>query len=237
MSRGLSQRFRWQRAALAILACATAAVGTTGHAWSQPASAYHWSGFHAGAHSGVIASQETRNGITPLAEIKRQSGLGWLAGLHVGYDQQWSAKVIAGAEASLSGMILSTNSRSLIHAPSFYLSRASWLASLTGRVGWAEGPWLFYLRGGYAAVQVKFTGLETAANDSVHVGGVRHGWTIGGGIEYQVNQRIGVGIEYGHFDFGTRHYLATTALGSPLNSRVNYSLDRVLLRLNYRFAD
>lgn len=203
----------------------------------RPASGTSWTGFHIGAHAGGIASHETRNGIAPLAEIKRQSGLGWLAGLHVGYDQHLAAKALVGVEASMSGMVLSTNSRSLIHAPSFYLSRATWLATLTGRVGWAEGPWLIYLRGGYAAVQVKFTGLETAANDSVHVGGVRHGWTIGGGVEYQVTQRVGIGVEYGHFDFGTRHYLATTALGSPLNSRVSYSLDRVLLRLNYRFAD
>jgi opacity protein-like surface antigen len=203
----------------------------------QPASGAIWTGFHVGAHAGGIMSQETRNGVTPLAEIKRQSGLGWLAGLHVGYDRQIAANALVGMEASMSGIVLSTNSRSLIHAPSFYLSRANWLATLTGRLGWAEGPWLVYVRGGYAATHVKFTGLETAANDSVHVGGVRHGWTIGGGIEYQVSQRVGVGIEYGHFDFGTQHYLATTALGSPLNSRVRYSLDRVTLRLNYRFPD
>ncbi len=237
MSRGSLLRFRWQQTALAALACATAAVGTTGHAWSQSASAYDWTGFRAGAHFGGIISRETRNGIAPLAEIKRQSGLGWLAGLHVGYDQQLATKAIVGVEASMSGLVLSTNSRSLIHAPSLYLSQANWLASLTGRLGWAEGPWLVYLRGGYAATHVKFTGLETAANDSVHVGGVRHGWTIGGGVEYRINQQVGVGIEYGHFDFGTRHYLATTALGSPLNSRVSYSFDRVLVRLNYSLGN
>lgn len=229
-SRGLS--------AVAVAGAWVAAVaGASAQTLPRPVSGDSWTGFHIGAHAGGIMSQETRNGITPLAEIKRQSGLGWLAGLHIGYDQKFATNALAGVEASISGIGLSTNSRSLIHAPSFYLSRANWLATLTGRLGWAEGPWLVYLRGGYAATQVKFTGLETAANDSVHVGGVRHGWTIGGGVEYQVSQRLGVGIEYGRFDFGTEHYLATTALGSPLNSRVRYAQDRVTLRLNYRFAD
>ncbi len=228
-----------QHARLVGLMGATALVSamTVNNASAEPAQGFSWTGFHIGAHTGGIVSRETRYGVTPLAEIKRQSGLGWLAGVHLGYDHRLGGHAVAGVEASMSGLVLSTNSRSLIHAPSLYLSQANWLASLTGRLGWAEGPWLVYLRGGYAATHVKFTGLETAANDSVHVGGVRHGWTIGGGVEYRITQQVGVGVEYGHFDFGTRHYLATTALGSPLNSRVNYSFDRVLLRLNYRLSN
>ena len=58
---------------------------------------------------------------------------------------------------------------------------------MTGRLGWAWGPWLFYGKGGLAVLDAKtnvsdfgrrYTGYRIAVM-STHIG-----WTAGGGIEY-----------------------------------------------------
>jgi len=91
---------------------------------------------------------------------------------------------------------------------------------LTGRIGWAWGPWMLYGKGGLAVLEAKtdvtditysfttkgpdrhnttntYYGLGAADNDS------RVGWTAGAGFEYLWNSAWSVKVEYQFFDFGT----------------------------------
>ena len=91
---------------------------------------------------------------------------------------------------------------------------------LTGRIGWAWGPWMLYGKGGLAVLEAKtdvtditysfttkghdghnttntYYGLGAADNNS------RVGWTAGAGFEYLWNSAWSVKVEYQFFDFGT----------------------------------
>ena len=77
---------------------------------------------------------------------------------------------------------------------------------MTGRLGWAWGPWLLYGKGGFAVLEAKTYVNELDPNE--HIGSpafndTRVGWTAGGGFEYLWNPAWSVKVEYQYFDFGT----------------------------------
>jgi outer membrane immunogenic protein len=137
-------------------------------------------------------------------------------------------------EGSISGVKLSEDSPSVVAPTSHYITKDDWLATATARLGYVSGPWLVYARGGYAATKVTFIG--TTPGDYVSVDGTRNGWALGGGVEYMVTRNVSIGVEYSHYDFGTHHYDSLSVGGLPLHADVDFKLDTVMLRANYRFG-
>lgn len=70
-----------------------------------------------------------------------------------------------------------------------------------------------------------------------HIGGMRYGWTLGGGVEYAMDDKWSIRIEYSHSDFGTKHYMNPHSGGSPTpgDAWAKLTDERVSLGLNYRF--
>ena len=160
----------------------------------------------------------------PLQTNQTPSGL--FGGGTVGYNMQRGALVF-GIEADFGAMDLNGSAR-LNGAPLYntagtalpYTETASshissgFYGDLTGRVGWAWGPWMLYGKGGLAVLEAK-TNVTDAAytvagsptttyqpfggsnNDS------RVGWTAGAGFEYLWGPAWSVKVEYQYFDFGT----------------------------------
>jgi len=166
----------------------------------------------------------------PLHTNQSESGV--FGGGTIGYNIQRGG-LVAGIEADFGDMGLS-GSQALSHAPVFHnvgappvstlfpyneTARANistgFYADLTGRLGWAWGPWMFYGKGGLALLEAK-----TNVSDQIYsrtVGTLtqtwfpgattdnesRVGWTAGAGFEYLWNQAWSVKVEYQYFDFGT----------------------------------
>jgi outer membrane immunogenic protein len=221
--------------ALAALSAPAFAAESSADMPTKAEFAARWSGLYVGGQIGALWSDETRDTIEPLTEVFSHSGSGWLGGAHVGYDYQFAPSLLIGVEGAFSGTSLSKNSPSVVFPPSGYETDVDWLATLTGRLGYVSGSWLVYARGGYAATSVNFIG--TTPGDSVSVGGTRNGWTLGGGVEYMLNRNFSVGVEYNHYDFGTKHYLSQTVGGHPLDADVAFRLDSAMLRASFRFGD
>lgn len=130
-----------------------------------------------------------------------------------------------------------------------------WLFTARGRLGWAVQPQLlFYATGGLAVTDLK-VGNNFGDNCTVGVCGIPSngglsntsktlvGYSLGGGLEYALNQNWSVKGEYLYVNFGnasTTLTIAQPAFGLPVSNamittaKLNASIAR--LGLNYRFG-
>jgi len=84
---------------------------------------------------------------------------------------------------------------STIRSPFFptsdsYSADVDFLTTVTGRIGYAQGKWLAYAKGGWAGADVQLTlfdhGIPVRANSSDFA----NGWTVGGGGEYAIGRNV-----------------------------------------------
>jgi outer membrane immunogenic protein len=160
-----------------------------------------WSGLYGGVHIGGAWADLTTTdldsywadapGSIPLKTKQSQSGV--FGGGTIGYNMQRGG-VVFGIEADFGAMGISGNKR--ITNPDFPVDDETAFAhistgfygDLTGRLGWAWGPWLLYGKGGFAVLEAKTYVNETDFVTPEHIGApafndTRVGWTAGGGVE------------------------------------------------------
>lgn len=109
-----------------------------------------------------------------------------LGGLQVGGVHQFAPNWVAGIEGQYSWL---PGSASHARVGPFDLTRdRNALGSLTGRLGYAAGPTLLYVKGGYAYQDTTY-GVRSVAGPAAFTldGGKKNGYTIGGGLEYLVS--------------------------------------------------
>src|SRR5689334_17026782 len=117
-----------------------------------------------------------------------------------------------------------------------------WLATLRGRAGIASGPALFYVTGGLAVGNVKFSqNFFHFASGSFEAGAIddtRAGWTVGGGIEYAFSNNWSVKGEYLYVDLGRAGFNSANNLFPTFtasnSARLTENIGRV--GLNYKFG-
>jgi outer membrane immunogenic protein len=206
-----------------------------------------WTGFYIGAHVGGF-----------WADIKNRDldgwtghGLDWgwnnsndgvFGGGTVGYNYQTGAFVF-GVEGDFGGAGL-TNSwnNGLIagSAGSFWAkSDASFYADVTGRLGYAAGPALFYVKGGWAYLDANISvggvdpvfGVWSVKNSALD------GWTVGGGIEYMWSPSWSVKAEYLYFDFGRNHTDWIDPAGFDWRFDHDLTVNSFKVGLNYHFGN
>jgi opacity protein-like surface antigen len=183
-----------------------------------------WTGFYIGAHVGGIwadiRDRDLDGFITPgLARTFNNNNSGVFGGGTVGYNYQagnWgfgSGAVVIGVEADFGGAGLNNSFNDGLLPTQFGFLRikndGNFYADVTGRLGYAVGPALFYAKGGWAFLDTNFT------VDGCCLAGVPFsikgnnngldGWTVGGGIEYMWSPSWSVKAEYLFFDFSRNH--------------------------------
>jgi outer membrane immunogenic protein len=217
-----------------------------------------WTGFYIGAHVGGfwadIKDRDIDGFITPgLEQSFNNNNSGVFGGGTVGYNYQagnWgfgSGAVVIGVEADFGGAGLtnSFNDGVLVGSPGFLHIKndASFYADVTGRLGYAVGPALFYAKGGWAFLDTNFTvdGCCIAgAPFSVHNNNNNglDGWTVGGGIEYMWSPSWSVKAEYLFFDFSRNHDHADfvdPVLGRTFRFDNELQVNSFKVGLNYHF--
>lgn len=109
-----------------------------------------------------------------------------------------------GIEADFGGLGIS-HSQTPYCSSNLYYSHIGdgFYADVTGRLGYAVRPALFYAKGGWAYFDGGLNITDGAATPAVSAtkNGV-DGWIVGGGIEYKINPAWSVKGEYRYFDFG-----------------------------------
>jgi opacity protein-like surface antigen len=227
----------WRALVVALALCgavsAAQAADQSVPAPAQYGSAYfpqsvYWSGFYVGLNAGgAFASGPYTDPFDGLSTNPTSATV--IGGGQFGANWQLDS-VVVGFEVDGDGMgVYGTQTDA---AGDTHLLRASWLSTLTARVGYAFNTWLFYVKGGFAAGNERDT-LVTAAGARFNTStATPFGWTVGAGIEYGLTHNWSARLEYDFIDLSNSNLTLTGLAGSsPLS--VNYTLQRFLLGVNY----
>lgn len=161
---------------------------------------------------------------------------GAIYGVHVGYNWQ-RGPIVFGVEAAYNGTNMDGNETitALVIGPLPINVESEreldWYATLVGRLGYASGNVLFYGFGGLAWGTVDTTLSVPLLGASVSGDTDHLGWTAGVGIEYALNERFSVRVEYSHVDLGEESF----SLGG-IEDEVDMSFDAIKIGASYRFG-
>ena len=138
------------------------------------AAIYDWTGIYVGVNAGLGVGRDLTTINAPptnFTEISYQSPFGALGGVQAGYNWQ-AGHWVFGVEADIQGADLHDNytcvSSCLPIRSITFDQRIDWFGTARARLGYASGPVLTYVTGGFAYANVK----DTIANTFVPVGGI-----------------------------------------------------------------
>jgi outer membrane immunogenic protein len=202
---------------------------------AAPAPTRSWNGFYAGINGGYVWGRTNHFDFIGDASTAPHNVSGSIAGGTVGYNRQLAGKFVIGAEgdgdwANIAGKTSCPND-------SFNCStHASALASIRGRIGYAQKRFLLFGTSGlgigdftYRAFLVS-TGVDFIAPYSI----TKEGWVVGGGAEYALRHKITLKGEYDYYGFMN----STVPVGKFDNdgaTTLNTNLQVFKIGLNYRF--
>ena len=203
---------------------------------------YDWTGFYIGANGGWGQSNSCVNfdvfGVDFADGCRSRSG--GLVGGQIGY--RWQANQwVFGVEAQGDWADLSHTRVSLLDPTLSTRTKTDGIGLFTGQIGYAWNQALFYVKGGAAVTNNRFSihdnlnfGAELASASATRWGG-----TVGAGFEYGFAPNWSFGVEYNHLFMGDANNSFT---GLPVfaanfaNSRITQDVDMVTARINYRFG-
>jgi outer membrane immunogenic protein len=175
-----------------------------------PLPMFSWTGFYIGAHAGY--GWGTNDWTDPAGFALGGAGAtygndtdGFFGGGQLGFDYQFAPNWVLGIEGQMSGgKIDGSTTYGPVGATTTFSNEASWLASVTGRLGYTGGNWLLYAKGG--AAWADFDNTVSIPGASVSLSETKTGWTAGGGLEYAFAPGWSGKIEYQYYDFGSDTY-------------------------------
>lgn len=209
---------------------------------------YNWTGCYVGGNIGYgwAPTRWTDNSL----EFTSHSVNGVVGGGQVGCDYQ-SGPWVFGIQGMLDAANMTGRGENLFLDPAGGVideSKFSWLATLTGRLGFTIQPTtLVYVKGGAAWARASFKEccqptviisdtigflLDGAADTT------RAGWTIGAGLEHMFAPNWSAFIEYDYIGLGRRTVTFSPINGAPgpFNYQIDQNIQTILLGLNYRFS-
>lgn len=204
------------------------------------------------------------------AGVGIDQGAGFLGGGQLGCDYQFATNWVIGLAGDFSWTNLDGSTSDPFAffggdplfggkagVPATLRDQTEWLASVTGRIGYAWDRWMLYGKGGVAwehsrdSIAPLFAwGSSTSACSSVSAAtpcvasgtDTDTGWTVGVGLTWAFADNWSAGIEYDHYGFGN-HGVTLTApptagcgcAGGSAPITVNQNIEVVKATLDYRF--
>jgi len=205
---------------------------------------YDWSGFYVGLNGGGASSREcyTITSVAGAAVVPNSEGChnasGGLVGGQLGYRWQASNWVFGveaqGDWASLKG----SNSSLTAIIPYTNQTKIDALGLFTGQVGYAWNNVLWYVKGGAAVSDNKYSSFFTASgvvfNQTTET---RWGGTVGTGIEIGFAPNWSVAFEYDHLFMGNPNVtFPVSAIAVTRSDNIRQDVDMGTVRINYRFG-
>ncbi len=196
-----------------------------------------WSGVYVGAQGGGGLAQTgwsfPVDSYFTLPNGRRSFGTdpsGGIYGGHVTWNRQ-IASFVFGAELAINGSSIE-QTRGGQFSPLFpndqFFTSITGYGTLTGRLGYAHGPFLLYATGGYARAHATYRAVSGPPGGGV-IGEVKqhlNGFTFGGGLEFMLARNVVIGAAYDFLRFdGQTTSIATT--GTPSNDPYVFSSHQV----------
>jgi outer membrane immunogenic protein len=218
---------------------------------------YDWSGFYIGLNGGGASSRNCWNGGVPVpTALGCHDATGGLVGGQIGYRWQ-STNWVFGLEAQGDWANLRGSNTSAIGTfgavPFLNQTKIDSIGLFTGQVGYAWNNVLWYVKGGAALTDDKYSGVSNTnvvapgGGFGVAAGGpfaqaseTRWGGVVGTGIEFGFAPNWSVAVEYDHLFMGSRslNFVAVPTLGGGFvfNDTIKQDVDMATVRVNYRFG-
>lgn len=205
-------------ALFALTGVATAAdVPVKGPVYTKAAPAWSWEGQYIGIHGGYAWGENDASvaGLGLLFEPR-----GGYGGLQFGYLHHLSRNWVIGYEVDVSFGDINA-------AIGAFTNDINVFGTARARLGYAQGPWLFYATGGLAWARTELN-IPVAG---VSLERVQIGYAIGAGVEYAFAPNWSARVEYLYADLGDTNGIAAIANSTDL------TMHTVRLGVNYRFAN
>jgi high affinity Mn2+ porin len=248
----LRQAFGGASVAILLAGGGAAAADLAYKAPPAPPSAYDWTGFYFGEHTGYAwgNSNWTANaggavldkGSLNLSQGYDASNQGgsWFNGLQMGYNRMLANRVVIGVEADVSASSFPNyfgnrigNTISVEQGAGLYSDNILSSGTVRGRIGYAPGNWLFYATGGFAWTSAEQFQLTTA-NSTDSTIQQRKGWVVGAGVEVPLIPHWTAKAEYLYTGYGNRNIEFPSA-GQQFTS--NLSEQELRVGVNYHFGE
>src|SRR5262245_25975260 len=202
---------------------------------------WSWTGCYVGGHAGGLwAKQNDWIVRTPGGAFFGQSlggheADGWLGGGQAGCDYQFAGGFVLGVQGDYAWADAEGSHDSTREIGVAYHSKVKSLASITGRLGYAWGRFLGYLKGGgawehddyWATTIILGTAYAARETRSACVGG-----------DYAFTNVVSAFVEYNYFDSGTRQVAFTPQVVGLEPAFVDVKETKSVVRagLNFRFG-
>jgi outer membrane immunogenic protein len=174
---------------------------------------------------------------------------GYMVGGQFGCDYQFAPTWVVGIEGAASGGNISKTTNFFVpFVPALagpdtasFRSTTDFLASITGRIGYAWDRWLVYGKGGVALGGDRYHADDLDGIYFFDATENRIGWTAGAGVEWAFTPEWSVKLEYDYYGFGTRSLSFTdttilgVALGAPFTAPANITQNIQLVTLGVNF--
>lgn len=208
-----------------------AAAPLAAHAQSQQPNP-RWGGFYGGVNLGG-EWQNTQAGVGLSSSYGGFSGngSGFLGGVQGGYNYLFGP-VLLGGEVDFQGSTLTSGfsggaGRTALGGQ----TSMPWFSTFRARAGYTFGSVMPYVTGGAVWGQQNMSGYDSANGGAFSASNNYWTWTVGGGIEGFLTDRLSAKLEYLYI--GT----PSTPLSSPATVSINETQSTNVLRvgLNYHF--
>jgi outer membrane immunogenic protein len=201
---------------------------------------FSWTGFYAGGSAGWQGSDIGLSSPgNPLTYEPRHSS--FALGGFLGAQRQFG-QVVVGIEG---GYLKAFEEESLGATPSITIfspggtgtaqAKLRDIWSVGGRLGWAMGQWMPYLTGGYGNGSFQFNAQTVPGTLTEEARARTGGLYIGGGVDWALSRNWIIGVEYRHYDFGSKIDASSQSNASSELVKFDPTTDTVQARLSYKF--
>lgn len=167
---------------------------------------FSWTGGYIGGQVGYLWGDGDASGtvVGPGAVSAGVEPDGWLGGVYVGYNYQFTNNVVLGIDADFAWT--GADDESTVFALGLPVgsveSELDWEGAVRARLGYAVDRFLPYIAGGVAFGRLSGeafndVGVSVGSDDQTNTG-----WTIGAGLEYAFTDNVVGRAEYRYTDFG-----------------------------------
>jgi outer membrane immunogenic protein len=201
-----------------------------------PYAPYNWTGVYGGVEVGggwattqftVVNTFTSFTPSFPAGFVSNPIDMsGFLGGFYGGYNYQINQFVIGvdgdytWAALHGTGLDVSSVDGDIGH----HNEQINWIATATGRLGYAWDNWLLFAKGGWAwagfsANSQVVSGTTGAVLSTDYASDDRDGWTVGGGVEWGFSQHVSFKLEYDYVGFETANFnVASSHIVAPVVS-------------------
>ena len=194
-----------------------------------------WTACYIGGHVGGLWARKEITDTTlggPFFGEADHTVNGWLGGVQAGCDYQFAGGWVIGIQSDFAWTSADSSHVSVLDPTLTIETKIEWLGSLTGRIGYAWGRFLGYVKGGVAWEWDSFNVFDNVTLTSFGtLDRRRNGWTVGVGGEYAFADYLSGFVEYNYYDFGTRDF--AFGIGS---FDISETKSVVKAGLNFRFG-